>query len=139
MTTSTESKENAKRKHSVSKVLFYITVVLFSLFGSLLVINIKLVSTHGENRSQTAQTQICKLSNLIEIYKEKHGSYPTNKQGLKQLVTKREIRRIPTDPWGMQYQYRFFGKNAKRRFVIYSFGADRKKGGSGLGKDLYCK
>ena len=109
------------------------------LFLALTTYAVTLIRRGGdESKSQVALTQVCKLSQVVKFHKAKYDTYPTTDDGLQSLVTKRLIKKIPTDPWGAQYQYQLFGKDAKKPFAVYSFGLDRKKGGSDLAKDIYC-
>ena len=74
-------------------------------------------------------------------------AYPATAQGLDALVKAPAglarperyrpggyIRRLPADPWGNPYQYRYPGQHG--RFDVYSLGADGQEGGEGENADL---
>ncbi len=84
------------------------------------------------------------LRNALDMYKLNGGSYPTTQQGLKALVDKpsaapiprmwsRISEKVPLDPWGTEYSYRFPGKKSATDFEIISKGKD---GQEGTGDDI---
>lgn len=75
------------------------------------------------------------LASALEMYKLNAGSYPTTAQGLRALAEKpsgapvprvwvQTMSRVPTDPWGQPYGYRFPGKKRANEFEITSKGPD---------------
>jgi general secretion pathway protein G len=70
------------------------------------------------------------------MYKLNAGNFPTTQQGLKALVEKpsttapvprrwvQVMSKIPDDPWGSPYTYRFPGKKRANEFEIISKGPD---------------
>lgn len=75
------------------------------------------------------------LDNALAMYKLNAGSYPSTQQGLKSLqdrpssnpVPKRWVQvmsKIPTDPWGSDYGYKFPGKKRANEFELVSKGPD---------------
>ncbi len=76
-----------------------------------------------------------------------NGYYPTTEQGLKALVSKPSVGRVPksypangylnkvpNDPWEGDYIYISPGSNSP--FELYSYGGDGKEGGSGNDADI---
>jgi general secretion pathway protein G len=81
------------------------------------------------------------LRNALDMYKLNGGQYPTTQQGLKALVDKpnsspvprmwsRIADKVPLDPWGTEYLYRFPGKKNATDFEIISRGKDGQEGTS---------
>lgn len=79
------------------------------------------------------------LRNALDMYKLNGGTYPTTQQGLKALVDKpttapsprmwsRIADKVPLDPWGNEYLYRFPGKKGANDFEIISRGKDGQEG-----------
>ncbi|NJM37997.1 MAG: type II secretion system major pseudopilin GspG [Akkermansiaceae bacterium] len=71
----------------------------------------------------------------VAMYKLNAGQLPTTQQGLKALVEKPSstpvprrwiqiMKKVPLDPWGKPYAYRFPGKKNAADFEIYSAGPD---------------
>jgi general secretion pathway protein G len=96
---------------------------------------------------QKARADIAALGSALKMYKLDNFRYPNTEQGLQALVVKpnsapvakyyREdgyIDKLPNDPWGTPYQYRYPGQRAK--IDIYSFGADGTENGEGYDADI---
>jgi len=71
----------------------------------------------------------------MAMYKLNAGSFPTTQQGLKALQDKptstpvprrwvQVMSKIPADPWGADYGYRFPGKKRANDFEMFSKGPD---------------
>ena len=71
----------------------------------------------------------------LAMYKLNGGTFPSTQQGLKALVDKPTstpvprrwspvLDKVPLDPWGAPYGYRFPGKKRANEFEIFSMGAD---------------
>ena len=99
-------------------------------------------------RIDKAQTDIRILEQALELYRLDMFSYPSEQEGLKALIEKPSnnkfsdryrqggyIRKLELDPWGNDYLYERPGKN-NNPFEIISLGADGRKGGEGLDKDI---
>jgi general secretion pathway protein G len=66
-------------------------------------------------------------------YRVDNGKYPTTEEGLQALITAPAtgtnwkgpyMERIPADPWGRDYQYRFPGQKSTTGYDLYSLGED---------------
>ncbi len=75
------------------------------------------------------------LANGLAMYKLNGGTYPVTSQGLKALVEKpsstpvprrwaQVTSKVPLDPWGQPYGYRFPGKKNANEYEIFSHGPD---------------
>lgn len=84
------------------------------------------------------------LESALQMYKLNAGTYPTTQQSLKALQDKpsttpvprrwvQVMNKIPNDPWGAPYSYRFPGKKRANEFEIVSKGPD---GMENTGDDL---
>jgi general secretion pathway protein G len=71
----------------------------------------------------------------LAMYKLNGGTFPSTQQGLKALVEKptstpvprrwaQVLDKVPLDPWGAPYGYRFPGKKRANEFEIFSLGVD---------------
>ncbi len=122
--------------------LLVVMAILAMLAG---LIGPKVMNALGESKSKTARVQLEELSAALDIYRLDTGSYPRNHQGLRALVEAADgvenwngpylkKARIPKDPWGVDYIYRFPGEHAD--FDLYSLGADGAEGGEGEAEDI---
>jgi len=75
------------------------------------------------------------FESALAMYKLNAGNFPTTQQGLEALVNKptstpvprrwvQVMSRIPDDPWGAPYVYRFPGSKRANEFEIISIGPD---------------
>lgn len=92
-----------------------------------------------------ARAQLDALDKAVQAYRMDTGRYPSTAQGLRVLVEPPadEPRwrgpylqgQLPSDPWGMPYQYRSPANNG-REYELLSWGKDRAAGGTGDDADL---
>jgi general secretion pathway protein G len=120
-------------------VVMVILVLLASLVAP------RVIGYLGSSRTKTAKVQIESLSTALELFKLDTGRYPSDQEGLNALVERpSEARswngpylqkdRVPEDPWGRPYRYRFPGERGA--FEIFTFGADDREGGEGEDQDV---
>ena len=75
------------------------------------------------------------FESAFSMYKLNAGSFPTTQQGMKALVEKPSstpvprrwsqiMKKLPPDPWGADYGYRFPGKKVAGDFEMFSKGED---------------
>lgn len=122
--------------------LLVVMAILAMLAG---LVGPKVMNALGESKSKTARVQLEELSAALDIYRLDTGNYPQNHQGLGALVEPADgmdnwngpylkKARLPKDPWGADYIYRFPGEHAD--YDLYSLGADGTEGGEGEAKDI---
>ena len=79
------------------------------------------------------------FESALAMYKLNAGSFPTTQQGLKALQDKpsstpvprrwvQVMSKLPPDPWGAEYGYRFPGKKRANDFEMFSKGPDGQEG-----------
>jgi general secretion pathway protein G len=76
------------------------------------------------------------IDSALRTYKINAGNYPTNSQGLQALVATPDktskwvqiMDKIPTDPWGTAYSYKFPGTKKPGEFELISAGPDQQPG-----------
>lgn len=99
-----------------------------------------------EARRVAAKADIAAIGQALKLYRLDNGAYPGTDQGLLALVqkpttnpvpgnwTKPYLDRLPKDPWGGDYQY--LNPGVRGEIDIFSFGADRARGGEGNAADV---
>jgi general secretion pathway protein G len=86
-------------------------------------------------RQRTAKADMQALISCVEMFKLNAGFYPSTAQGLDACANRptvepipkmwvRMIEKVPKDPWGNPYQYRYPGKKDPARFDLFSLGKD---------------
>lgn len=86
-----------------------------------------------------AQNDIDTITLALRLYKQDHGAYPTQKQGLRVLVKKSAPREdgtrepyldgLPKDPWGRPYRYSNPGRDGEQVSVYYDPPPDEQADG----------
>jgi len=88
-----------------------------------------------------AKIEACKLqiinfqTPLLE-YQSTKGNYPSTEEGLEALVKEGLLKKVPVDPWGNPYHYRYPGENDQEEYEIWSNGPDGREGGEGANADI---
>lgn len=99
-------------------------------------------------RQKEAKIQERELSLALNMYHTDCRGYPSTAQNLKALVNKpataplcphwgpqRYIGQLISDPWGRPFLYSSSGTG----YVIWSYGADGKEGGTGENMDVVLR
>ena len=116
--------------------LLVVLVVLGLLAG---IVAPKYFAQLGRSEVKVAKAQIEGLSKALDLYRLEVGHYPSTEQGLQALVTAPTDeprwtgpylqKKIPQDPWGHNYNYRYPGENSE--YDLLSLGKDGQPGGEG--------
>jgi general secretion pathway protein G len=141
-----KSKTSYQKAHSVSGFTLIELLIVMVIIGLLAAFVVpKLIGRVGESKQTAAKVQIELTSTAIEIYKLDTGKYPSQDAGLQSLNTKpgdvqnwkgpyMKKDKVPKDPWGVEYIYKFPGTHGD--YDLVSYGADGSEGGSGDNKDI---
>jgi general secretion pathway protein G len=119
-----------------------VVVVIIGLLAAIVVPNfIGNIDTAAINR---AKQDIRGIETALNLYRLDNFRYPTTQDGLQALVTnpgenvapnwKKQLPRLPTDPWKNPYQYLYPGQHGD--FDVFSYGADNQEGGEGINADI---
>ncbi|GAB7218976.1 type II secretion system major pseudopilin GspG [Vibrio comitans] len=134
-----------KKQQGFTLLEVMVVVVILGILASFVVPN--LLGNKEKADQQKAITDIVALENALDMYKLDNSVYPTTDQGLDALVSRPTgspeprnyrndgyIRRLPSDPWGNEYQYMSPGDNGN--IDIFTLGADGQEGGEGPSSDI---
>jgi general secretion pathway protein G len=137
--------KNNKKQQGFTLLEVMVVVVILGILASFVVPN--LLGNKEKADQQKAITDIVALENALDMYKLDNSVYPSTDQGLEALVSRPTgspeprnyrtdgyIRRLPTDPWGYEYQYMSPGD--KGNIDIFTLGADGQEGGEGAASDI---
>lgn len=122
-----------------------IAIVLLLTTG----VGVVAVKQLGRANVTAARSQIGNFKLALEMYNQDCKQYPSRDQGLSALWEKPVLspspkswdgpyidKRVPDDPWGLEYIYSVPGENGLP-FTITSLGADLTPGGVKLNMDIH--
>lgn len=120
-----------------------VVIVILGVLASLVIPRI--MSRPDEARVVAARQDIASIMQALKLYKLDNRHYPSSAQGLQALVQRPSVapipgnwkpylERLPTDPWGTQYQYLNPGLHGE--VDVMSLGADGRPSGSNFDTDI---
>lgn len=123
-------------------------LVVVAILGILAAIIVpRVMDRPDETRRVAARADIGAIVQSLKLYRLDNGAYPSTDQGLGALVQRPTtnpvpsnwkqggyLERLPKDPWGSAYQY--LNPGVKGEIDVFSFGADRARGGEGNNADI---
>lgn len=137
---------HGQRGFTLLEILIVITIL--GILASL--VAVRVMDRPAEARAMKAKLDIQTLENALKLFKIDNGFYPTSDQGLRALVEKPSVGRIPSgwreggylekgavplDPWSQTYLYLSPGLHNKE-FDLWSYGGDNEEGGEGEDADI---
>lgn len=95
-------------------------------------------------KDQRVEVDIQTFTTQLGTYESQNLFLPTTAQGLKALIERPTsepqpkrwralLTKMPIDPWGSPYQYRYPGVKNPDRFDLYSWGRDRVESADDIG------
>jgi general secretion pathway protein G len=100
-------------------------------------------------RRARAISDIKSLETALDLYEADNGKPPTTEQGLEALRVKPTTppvprnwngpyltKRVPLDPWGHEYVYRYPGQYNENEYDLICYGADGQPGGQDWDEDI---
>ena len=112
-----------------------VVLIIIAIMASFVVPSV--INRPDQARLTKVKNDILTIESAIDLYKLDNGNYPSNDEGLEELIADEDnlyLKRLPLDPWNNPYQYSNPGKNSK--IDIFSLGADNQEGGDGNNKDI---
>jgi len=141
------NKKLIKRTECGFTILEIMAVILIiGLLASVVAVNV--IGKIDKAKVTTTKANLKMLHNSVVQFKMDTGRYPSEDQGLWELVEEPtdvmdwmpggylETTDVPPDAWGNEFVY-MLDPGTGKAFVIISYGADGQEGGEGLEADLY--
>lgn len=136
-------------KKGFTLIEIMVVVVIIGLLAA--IVSPKFMVQFEKAKVVQTKTQIISLEQALKLFKLDCGFYPSTEQGLKALVEKPTVGKIPEnyteggylekgkvplDAWGNQYIYLCPGL-LNNDYDIISLGRDGKEGGENFDADIY--
>jgi len=122
-------------------------LVVVAILGILAAIVVpRIMDRPDEAKRVAAKADVGAIVQALKLYRLDNGFYPATDQGLVALVQRPTTNPVPPnwkqggyldlrkDPWGGDYQY--LNPGVKGEIDVFSFGADRARGGEGNNADI---
>jgi general secretion pathway protein G len=136
-TTSRRPRLRTRFRGGFTLIELLLVLVILSILAAVVVP--KFTGSSDKARKARAVTDISTLDDAIDRFELDAGRFPTNDEGLDVLVQQPSaqvkewhgpyIKRIPTDPWGNKYVYRYPGQFNTKGADLLSYGPDGHEGG----------
>ncbi len=125
--------QTTKRINGFTLIEIMVVLVIIGVMAALIVPRV--LGKADDARKIAAKSDISAIVNALKLYNLDNMRYPTNSQGLQALIKQPStapipnnyknggyLDKLPTDPWGNNYQYKNPGKNGD--IDVYSSGPD---------------
>jgi len=135
-----------KKQRGITLIELLVALTILAFISAVVVVNI--LPEVDKSAVRKAGIDIKAIESALDQYRLDMLSYPTTEQGLQALVqvpptaSRKDqyrqggyLRKLPLDPWGKPYQYRFPGQNG-RLLDVFSLGADGEVGGEEVNADI---
>ena len=113
-------------------------MVVITLIGMILgTISVTIFNSLSDSKIDIAKMQICEIEKALNIYRLRHGFFPSTEFGLEALINPENglpiMDCLPLDPWNENYIYIYPGERNRTKPDIYSKGPDKKKSNDDIG------
>lgn len=134
-----------KKMSGFTLIEIMVVIVILGILAAVVVPRI--MDNPDKARMIKAKQDVRSLEGALELYRLDNFNYPSTDQGLEALVNEPSgspeaknwknggyMKRMPSDPWGNEYQYMSPGVNGE--VDIFTFGADGEEGGEESNADI---
>lgn len=144
-----ECRNQARSAHGFTLIEIMAVVVIIGLLIS--IVGVAVSGQLDRARVSTTRGQISSLEQALGLYRLDNGRFPTTDQGLEALISEPtagpparnynpagylDKKRMPTDAWGMPFQYAQPGVHNPESFDLWSLGSDSAPGGTDSDADI---
>jgi general secretion pathway protein G len=117
-----------------------IMIVLVIIGGIMAIVLPKIKDGQDKSKVSNTKMKMNEITTKIDEYNSECGKYPSSLSFItdddgscKSWAGNPKLKHLLKDAWGTDFQYEVSGNG----YNLYSFGADKKVGGSSYDKDVY--
>jgi general secretion pathway protein G len=129
-------RNNRRSRRGFTLIELLLVMVILAVLAAIVVP--KFTSRTDDARITAAKSDIAAFETALDAFEVDTGRYPNADEGLGALVNqpsavtnwKGYLKRLPNDPWGHPYVYRFPGQHNTNGYDIFSMGKDGQEGGT---------
>ena len=128
---------NPRFRRGFTLVELLLVMVILAVLAAVVVP--KFTGRSEQARLTAAKADIHQIEAQLDAFEVDTGRYPSSEEGLQALLEAPTnvknwhgpyLKRMPQDPWGNPYVYRYPGSHNGTGFDLFSFGPDGRDGGS---------
>lgn len=116
------------RGFSLIEIMIVLTLIALIVSA----IGVGVLRQFGTGQESTARSQAYEIAKNFDLYRLEFGKYPTQSEGFQALLNPPRgeplLDRMPVDPWGNEFVYRYPGVKNRNKPDVYSKGKDPDKG-----------
>ena len=135
MTKDNRLKEQRSTRAGFTLIELMLVVIIIGVLAAMVVP--RLVGRSEQARVAAARADIeSNLSIALDLYELDNGTYPPSLDALVHESSPAPpnwngpyIKKMPKDPWGEEYKYKFPGEHNKGSYDLWSYGRDKVQGG----------
>jgi len=138
------TKTNRTNEHGLTLIEIMVVVIILGVLAATIIPQFR--GTTSEAKVSTAKSNIAELESAIERFYIHLDRYPTTEEGMGALTEAPEgadqnwrgpyVKKLRTDPWGNDFQYRAPATEGNGGFDLWSFGSDGAEGGEKDAADI---
>ena len=123
-------KHQLRRAFTLVEILLVMTII--AILASLVIP--KMVGRSEQARQTAAHADLSSIKTALDAFEVDNGFYPKGIQDLVTLPSNAKnwhgpyLEKIPSDPWGNNYNYYYPGKHNTSSYDLSSVGPDAKEG-----------
>ena len=129
---------SSRRNRGFTLIELMLVMVILAILAAIVVP--KFAGRSEQAKVAAAKTDIAGIETALDAFEVDNGRYPSSDEGLPALMDPPSglknwkgpyLKRLPPDPWGQAYNYRFPGTHVTNGYDLYSYGPEGREGGVG--------
>jgi len=129
------SRHYSRIRRGFTLIELLLVMVILAVLAAIVVP--KFTSRTKQAKETAAKTDISAFDLALDSFEVDNGHYPSSDEGLNALMTQPSdatnwkgpyLKKLPNDPWGRPYVYRYPGQHNTNGYDVLSIGEDGQEG-----------